>query len=582
MDVYYVPSSDYHGSEYLNDYFKFREYLSGFTGSAGELLVAEDRAFMWTDGRYFLQAESELEGSGIELMRIGEEGTPKIEDFIADYAAELENQSPGRDFSVGFDARTCSSKFAFSLDEKFEEKGLNLRFKWDEELISKLWPKRPVLKGNEIWELPTEYAGVSAEDKIAAVRREMRGAGADYLLLSDLMEVAWLFNLRGSDILYTPVFFSFALLTQENVRLYVMEKAMSAEIMRGLRTKIKGLEIRGYADIYEDIAALKEGGGLWYDSESCNYYLYANMPDGMDLYDAKTPPAMMKIIKNDTEVACTKETHIKDGIALTKLIKWVKDEVGERTLGEVDVSNKARELRLEQEGCFDMSFETIAAYGANAAIVHYEPKAGEDAALKPEGFLLIDSGGQYMGGTTDVTRTIALGNLTQEMIDDYTLVLKSHVGVSMFKVKPGLTGKEFDDAAREPLRARELDFKHGISHGVGYVLGVHEGPNVIKREAEPIELKANMIMSNEPGVYIDGKFGIRIENLIRFKEDGEGNVINEPLTCVPYERRAINKELLSEDEIAWIDDYHAWVRETLTPLVDEETAVFIRKETEPL
>jgi Xaa-Pro aminopeptidase len=290
----------------------------------------------------------------------------------------------------------------------------------------------------------------------------------------------------------------------------------------------------------------------------------------------------MKIIKNDTEIASTKHAHIKDGVAVTKLIKWVKDNVNKQQLTEISVADKLQEMRFEQEGCFDLSFETISGYGPNGAIIHYAPTPETNADIRPEGFLLLDSGAQFIDGTTDITRTISVGPLTQEMIDDYTYVLKSHVDVSMFAIEPGMTGIDFDAAARKPLREVGLDFKHGLAHGVGHVLGVHEGPNTLRRVPKPIEIKAGMVMSNEPGVYIDGKFGVRIENLILFSEDGKGNVVNEPLTCVPYEREAINTALLTDEELAWINDYHKWVRDTLVPLLDEETAAFVIRETEPL
>ena len=306
------------------------------------------------------------------------------------------------------------------------------------------------------------------------------------------------------------------------------------------------------------------------------------MPAGMKKHAALTAVALMKIIKNDTEIASTKHAHIKDGVAVTKLIKWVKDNVKKQQLTEISVADKLEKICREQEDCFDLSFETISGYGPNGAIIHYAPTPETNADIKPEGFLLLDSGRQFIDGTTDITRTIAVGPLTQEMIDDYTYVLKAHVDVHLLKMTPGMNGLDLDAAGRKALREVGLDYKHGLAHGVGHVLGVHEGPNTIRRVPKPIDIKAGMVMSNEPGVYIDGKFGIRTENLMIFSEDGEGNVVNEPLTCVPYEREAINKSLMTEEEIAWVDNYHAWVRDTLVPLLDDETAEFVKQQTMPL
>ena len=572
IDAYYIPSGDFHSSEYVNDYFKAREFMSNLTGEAGDMIVTEDGAWLWTDGRYFLQAETQLAGTGIELMRMAEPGVPTIEEFFADLV------KGHKEYTVGFDGRVVPAAFGQALVDLFKDSECKVCFKCGKDLVDVIWTDRPELKPSEIWDFPTESAGLDTAEKIAAVREEMKAHGADYLLITDLMESAWLFNLRASDILYTPVFFSFTLLTPDSVRLYVMDGALK----NGLPERLSFVDVRNYYDIYKDVSELPADKTLWYHSGSCNYELYTNIPAGMKLYDALTPVALMKIIKNDTEIESTRRAHIKDGVAVTRLIKWLKDTVKKETLTEIAVADKLQELRFEQDGCFDLSFETISGYGPNGAIIHYAPTPETDAEVKPEGFLLLDSGGQYYEGTTDITRTIAVGPLTQEMIDDYTLVLKSHVDVSMCKIEPEMTGLDFDAVSRKPLRDHGLDFKHGLAHGVGHVLGVHEGPNTIRRVPNPMKFKAGMIMSNEPGVYIDGKFGVRTENLILFKDDGNGNVINEPLTCVPYDREAINLDLLSDEEVAWINDYHAWVRETLVPLVDEDTAEFVKEATEPL
>lgn len=578
MDVYYIPSGDFHSSEYVNDYFKAREFMSNLTGEAGDMLVTEDGAWLWTDGRYFLQAEQQLAGTGIELMRMAEPGVPTITEFLEELAGKYKVTHPEGDFTIGFDGRVVPAAFGLALENMFSGGEWNVRFKTDEDLMDIIWKTRPKLKPSEIWDFPIESAGMSSEDKITAVRKEMAKAGTDYLLITDLMESAWLFNLRASDILYTPVFFSFTLLTQDSVRLYVMDGALG----NGLPDRLSFVDVRDYNDIYRDVAEMDASKTVWYDSNSCNYELYCCMPGDMHKHDAYTPVALMKIIKNDTEIKSAKHAHIKDGVAVTKLIKWLKDNVSKQKLTEIAVADKLKELCRGQEDCFDLSFETISGYGPNGAIIHYAPTTETNADIRPEGFLLLDSGRQYMDGTTDITRTIAVGPLTQEMIDDYTYVLKAHVDVHLLKLKPAMNGLDLDVAGRKALKEVGLDFKHGLAHGVGHVLGVHEGPNTIRRVAKPIDLKAGMIMSNEPGVYIDGEFGVRIENLMLFSRDEEGNLINEPLTCVPYERKAINTSLMTEEEIAWVDAYHEWVRDTLVPLLDEETAEFVKEETSPL
>ena len=578
MDVYYIPSGDFHSSEYVNDYFKAREFMSNLSGEAGDLLVDADGAWLWTDGRYFLQAEQQLAGTGIELMRMAEPGVPTIEEFLTDMVKKAAEADPEKTYTIGFDGRVVPASFGLALEEMFGGDEFNVSFKTDKDLVDLIWKARPELKPSEIWDFPVKSAGLGTDEKLAAVRKEMAEAGADYLLITDLMESAWLFNLRADDILYTPVFFSFTLVSQDEVRLYVMDGALK----NGLPERLSFVNVKDYNDIYKDAAKLDASKTVWYDSNSCNYELYNCMPADMKKHDALTPVALMKIIKNDTEIASTKHAHIKDGVAVTKLIKWVKDNVEKQQLTEISVADKLEELCREQEDCFDLSFETISGYGPNGAIIHYAPTSETNADVKPEGFLLLDSGRQFIDGTTDITRTIAVGPLTQEMIDDYTYVLKAHVDVHLLKMTPDMNGLDLDAAGRRALRAAGLDFKHGLAHGVGHVLGVHEGPNTIRRVPKPIDIKAGMVMSNEPGVYIDGQFGIRTENLMIFKEDGEGNIVNEPLTCVPYERAAINKSLMTDEEIAWVDNYHAWVRETLVPLLDDDTAEFVKKETMPL
>ena len=573
MDAYFVPSGDFHGSEYVNAFFRTRAFLSGFTGSAGELLVTADGAWLWTDGRYFLQAAKQLDGSGIELMKMGEEGVPPVDEFIQGLVDSTE-----KEYVIGFDGRVVSSGFSKGLAERLGKSDKNVCFRTEKDLGGVVWKDRPEIVPSRVWDLPVSSAGIDAADKIESVRAEMRAAKTDYLLITDLMESAWLLNLRADDVLYTPVFFSFILMTQEKVSLYVMD----GTVADGLPERLSFVEIKAYEDIYKDIAALPEGSTLWLDPATCNCALYNSVPEGVSTHEALTPAALMKIIKNEAEINGMKHAHVLDGVAVTKLIKWLKETSKTVPKTELSVAEKLKELRLSNEECFDLSFETIAGYGPNGAIIHYSPTPESDAAVKPEGFLLVDSGGQYSCGTTDITRTIAVGPLTEEMKEDYTYVLKAHLAMAMFRLAPEMESAEIDKASRAELEPAGLDFNHGLSHGVGHVLSVHEGPNGIKKGRPSYPVKAGMIMSNEPGVYIEDKFGIRIENMVVFRNDKEGVIVNEPLTCVPYEREAIKKELLTDEQLKYVNDYHKWVRETLTPLLDKETAEWLAAETAEL
>ena len=587
MDMYYIPSSDFHGSEYMHPHFKCREFLSGFDGSDGDMLVSREEALLWADSRYYLQAEDQLRGSGIKLMKSQDEGVPSVIEYIKEVAGDFLRTHEDR-FVIGFDGRVTPAAFALELEDAFseimesddaqpdEEYG-RLQIKSDEDLVGSIWPDKPELSQHEIFELPITSAGVSFEEKLAQVRYAITEKDADYLLLSDLMEIAWLFNLRGSDIDFTPVFYAYALISRDAADLYLIRK-------NALKNVKSGVGIRDYDNIYEDLADIPDGSKVWMDLRSANYELYTALHKGVAVYDAPTPAGTAKMIKNADEIEGSKRAHIRDGAAVTRFIKWIKEAVNMGDVQtEISASEHLESLRTELDGFLELSFPTIAGYGPNAAIVHYEATADTNAEIKPEGFFLVDSGAQYIDGTTDITRTIAMGPLTQEMMDDYTYILKSHIAFARLKYREEMSGEETNALLRKPMEDAGLGFKHGIGHGVGHVLGVHEDAAVIKDlNKESAGIKAGMIMSDEPGFYKEGEFGIRIENLILFKDDDEGGIINEPLTCVPYEREAINKKLLTEDEIEWLDNYHAWVRETLTHMLDNETAVWLKTVTEPL
>lgn len=575
IDVYYVPSGDFHSSEYVNDYFKAREFMSGLTGESGELIVDDEGAYLWTDGRYFLQAETQLAGSEIQLMRMAEPGVPTVDEFLIDLA----KKKPG--FVLGFDGRVLSAAAGKAIEDELTELGASI--KSDKDLVGEIWADRPEIVPSKLWDFPLESAGKSTDEKLADVRAEMEKKGADYLLITDLMETAWTLNLRGADVAYTPVFFSFMLIgkDKEDVRLFLMDGALDELPGKKLPDRLSYVKVEPYDDIYKAVGELPEDSKLWLNTASANYTLYNSVSGNVDIIDDSTPQETMKIIKNETEIRSTIGAHIRDACAMVKFIKWVKEAVKTQPLTEIKAADYLEACRREQ-GAFDLSFETIAGYNENGAIIHYAPTPETDKALAPEGFLLMDSGGQYMDGTTDITRTIALGEITPEMKRIYTLVLKSHIAMATAKLTPDMTGIQLDSIARQPLRNVGMDFKHGLSHGIGHVSCVHEGPNVLRRVPTPIDIEPGMIMSDEPGMYLDGKFGVRIENEVLFENDENGFIVNEPITFVPYEREAIDPELLTAEEIAWVNAYNQLVRDSILDKLDDELADFVKEETEPL
>ncbi|HHW95260.1 MAG TPA: M24 family metallopeptidase, partial [Mogibacterium sp.] len=417
IDIYYVPSGDYHSSEYVNDFFKCREFLTNLTGEAGELLVNSEGAYLWTDARYFIQAETQLEGTGIELMKMAEPGIPTIEEFLEDYA------SKNKGSVLGFYGKVLPAVTGLSLEKILTKYDVSI--KYDKDLVDEVWTDRPEHKATELFELPVGSVGLTAEQKIANIRQEMKEKGADYLLLTDLMETAWLFNLRGSDVAYTPVFFGYTLLSHDDVRLFVMNGAIDGE----LPERLSFVKTENYEDIEKAVAEIPEDKTLWLDPGSANYSLAKichKAVGGSNLIEEMTPVAMAKAIKNESEIKSTINAHIKDGAAMVNFISWLKKNVADGKLTEIDAADYLQARRLEQKDCFDISFETISGYGPNGAIIHYAPTEETNLTIKPEGFLLMDSGGQYLDGTTDITRTIAVGPLTDEMIYHYTYVLKSH------------------------------------------------------------------------------------------------------------------------------------------------------------
>ena len=578
IDAYVVVTDDFHASEYVGTHFKAREFLSGFTGSAGTLVVLPDSAALWTDGRYFLQAAQQLDGSGIELMRMGEPGVPEIADFLRDHVEE--------NGFIGFDSRTVSNAFARTIGEKTREK--HIRFAGGEDLVDLVWADRPALSCEPVWTLDVKYTGLTRREKLSMVRGKMEELGADVFVIPALDEVAWLLNLRGGDVLYTPVFLSYLLLGRDQATLCVQKEAVSAEIEAQL--KADGVSLAPYDDIYRLVAALPAATRVLLDGASANYRITQSVPDGAETLDRPSPIQLMKAMKTPAEQENERLAHIKDGVAVTRFLYWLKHAVGKEPITELSAAKKLESLRAEGEHYLEQSFDPILAYGAHGAIVHYEPTEETDIPLEPHGLCLADTGAQYLEGTTDITRTVALGPLTDEEKRIYTLVLCGHIQLGAAKFLYGCTGENLDMLARTPLWEAGLDYNHGTGHGVGFVLGVHEGPERVhwdvNHQKRHCVIEEGMIFSNEPGIYLAGKFGVRIENLVVVREADRtefGRFLKlEPLTLVPYDRDAIDLAMLSSRDVELLNDYHAKVCAAILPYLQGDELNWLKEVTAPV
>ena len=574
MDGYVVVTDDFHGSEYVGDFFKARAYLSGFTGSAGTLVILPDRAALWTDGRYFLQAAEQLAGSTIELMRMGQPGVPAIGAFLAQHLPE--------GGVLGFDGRTVSSSFAGTLKKALEAK--HIRFAGGEDLVDAVWPDRPALSDRPVWELTG--CGMSREEKLARLREKMAAENAAYLLLTSLTEIAWALDLRGGDVACTPVFLSFLLIGREDAQLCIQPQAVPAEIAEKLTAC--GVTMRPYGEIYDLLRALPAGTRIMADSATANYRIMESLSHA-EVLDQPSPAILMKACKTQEEINGFRAAHVKDGAALCRFLYWLKTRIGEEPMTELSAAARLAAFRAEQPDFLDLSFDTIAGYGPHGAIVHYDPTPETDVPLHPEGLLLVDSGAHYRQGTTDVTRTIALGPVTQEEKRMFTLVLKGHLALAAARFPHGATGENLDVLARLPLWEQGLDYNHGTGHGVGFILSVHEGPQSFRwrsTDGRRITLEEGMVISNEPGYYAAGKFGIRHENLVLVRtgdktEFGQFMYL-EPLTMVPFDRDAIDVSLLTEAELAQLNSYHRLVYDTVAPLLPAEEQAWLAAAAAPL
>lgn len=577
LAAYIVPTEDFHSSEYVGAHFKAREYLSGFTGSAGTLLILRKSAALWTDGRYFLQAQEQLAGSGIDLMKSGEPGVPTLAEYLA---KTLEKEA-----RVGFDGRTVTGAFVAELQKKAAQKQLIFRAK--EDLAGLVWKERPPLSAEPVWEIPVSYAGLIREEKLNRVREKMTEAGADALLVTDLTESAWLLNLRGGDVKNTPVFLAYMLITKKRALLCAQKAAFSEQVCRELEKA--GVTLLPYESITDLVAALPSGQKILVDETKVSYRLLKALSGDVEKIDRPSPIALLKAVKTEREIAHMRSAHVKDGAAVTRFIYWLKSRAGQKEITEISVAAKLETFRREKEGYLGPSFDPIVAYGPHGAVVHYEATPKTDAVIEPRGFCLADTGGQYSEGTTDITRTIAVGELTDEERRAYTLVLKGHLRLMAARFPEGVSGQNLDAIARGPLWEQGLDYRHGTGHGVGYLLSVHEGPQNIRWKAgrdKAVPLEPGMIFSNEPGYYEEGKFGIRHENLmlvVKGDKTAYGQFLQlEPLTMAPFDREAIEVSLLNEEEIRVLNAYHARVYETLAPFFSGEELAWLEEATAAL
>ena len=572
IDAWLVTSADYHDSEYPGDYFKLRSYLSGFTGSAGTLAVTLEEAGLWTDGRYFVQAGRQLQGSGITLYKSGQKGVPEIWEFLKERLPE--------NGVLGFDGRTAGQSYYLELKEKLADK--KIHFSLLEDLGGKVWTDRPALSCEKIWILDAEkYSGMTTGKKLEKVRSCMREAGATVHILTSLDDIAWLYNIRGGDVSCNPVALSYAAVTMEEAVLFIQEKAVDPQVKEILENQ--GVSIRPYEAIYDYTGAIDPAETVMLDGKRVNCAIYARLPENIRIVDQGNPETLLKAVKNPVEQANIVKAHIKDGVAVTKFIYWLKKNIGHMPITEMSAAAYLNKKRSEQEGFLDLSFETISAYGSNAAMCHYSATEETDTELKPEGFYLVDSGGQYMEGTTDITRTIVLGPLTEKQRLHYTLVLKGMIALASARFAYGCTGANLDVLTRGPLWKYGLDYNHGTGHGVGYLLNVHEGPNRIHWNGKTgfAVIEPGMLTSDEPGMYLEGEYGIRTENLILCKEAVEneyGRFLEfETVTLAPIDQEAIELSLMMPEEIEWLNQYHEKVWETLSPLLDPEEADWLKE-----
>lgn len=591
-----IPTSDYHNSEYVSDFFMARKYFSGFTGSAGTLVVTPDEAALFTDGRYFIQAAKELKDSGITLMKMGEPEVPTMTEYV--------DQKLQQGWTLCFDGRVLTSSKGSELEEIVRKHGGQLRF--DLDLCDAAWENRPALIHHPVFVLSEEYAGESVEEKLTRVREEMKKEEAGIHVLTSLDDIAWLYNIRSNDVECCPVVLAYTMVTKDRALLFAEEGFAAGEDTSAReRMEKAGVEIYPYDRFYEMLSSVaaqaakeEQASGIWIDESRVNFRVLKELQKicvkaqsaqaGPVLLNRENPTTLMKSIKNETELLHTRRAHIKDAVAVTRFMYWLKKNIGSVPMDEVSVAEQIDGLRAQQDGFIELSFPTISAYGTNGAIIHYGPQKETCAVLKPEGMLMVDSGGHYIDGTTDITRTFILGPVTPQMKKHYTLVLRAMLSLRATRFLHGCTGANLDIRAREVLWEHGLDYKHGTGHGVGNILNVHEGPQsfrwkLLPDAGKPAVFEEGMITSDEPGIYLENQYGIRIENEILCRK-GEKNEYGqfmyfEDLTFVPIDLDGVELSQMSELDKERLNDYHAAVFEKLKPYFEGEELTWLRHVT---
>jgi Xaa-Pro aminopeptidase len=576
IDIYVVPTADFHESEYVGEHFKARKFITGFTGSAGTAVITMSEAGLWTDGRYFVQAEKQLEGSTVTLYRMGEEGVPTVEEFVKDKLPQ--------GGCIGFDGRTVNGSWGEKFATIAEEKGGSLFV--GEDLIDLIWTDRPQLSKAPLFILEEKYSGRSTADKIADVRAKMAEEGANVHILTSLCDIAWLLNIRGGDIESVPVVLSYLVLTDKECIWFLQEEVVDDTIRAYLDEN--HIESRPYDAIYEYVPTIPENAAVLMNKKAVNYRICNELNKNIQVINKPNPTELMKAIKNKTEVDNTRMAHVKDGVAVTKFMYWLKTNIGKIPMTEISASDYLEARRREQENFIELSFSTICAYGANAAMMHYSATPESNAELKPAGFLLVDSGGHYYEGTTDITRTFALGPITDEMKQHFTAVCRSNMKLANAKFLYGACGLNLDILSRGPLWDMGIDYKCGTGHGVGYILNVHEGPNgfrwkIVPERQDSGVLEEGMITTDEPGVYLEGKYGIRTENelVCRKAEKNEyGQFMEfENITYAPIDLDAIDPDQMSPREKQMLNNYHKKVYEVISPYMTKEENEWLKKYT---
>lgn len=574
IDYYYIPTADFHESEYVVEYFKARKFITGFTGSAGVAVIGQEEAWLWTDGRYFIQAAAQIEGSGFGLMKMGQEGVPTVMQYLGEKLQEGQ--------CIGFDARVVNTNDAKEFAKIAAKKHGSL--KTDNDLLDEVWTDRPALVHQLVDVLKDEFNGEATASKLARVREQMEKEEAQYHIISTLDDIAWILNVRGNDIPHVPVVLSFLVIGKEDAMWFVEENALS-DAVKEMAAEC-GITIRPYEDVYAYAATIPENSTVLLDKRKVNYRITNALSETVHIVSKANPSQLMKAIKNEIELENTRKAHLLDGIAVTKFMYWLKKNVGKIPMDEVSVSDYLQSLREQMEGYRDISFDTIAGYNANAAMMHYKAEPDTAAKLEPQGMLLVDSGGHYDTGTTDITRTFVLGPISDIQKKHFTMVVKSNLNLANVKFLYGCNGISLDVICREPIWKENLDYQCGTGHGVGYLLNVHEGPNSFRWQYRPgfdNPFEAGMITTDEPGIYLQDQYGIRTENeLICFK--GEKNQYGqfmgfENITYVPIDLDGIDKQYLNAEDVKQLNDYHKMVYEKISPYMTPEENEWLKEYT---